>query len=246
MTTWHEDDTFWELMASKMFGEERWTAAVTEIDLIEARLDINPGAHILDMGCGPGRHSLELARRGYLVSGVDRTATYLERARRKAREEDLQVEFIQEDMRNFSRPDHYDAALMLFTTFGYFEDLQDNKQVLVNIYQSLKSDAALVIEMMGKEILARIFRERDWWEQDGIIFLEERKIDKNWSWIENRWIRIDNQGMTEYRVSHWLYSAAELVEMLRECGFQSVSIYGDLDWRAYDHAARRLVAVARK
>ncbi len=246
MTVWHEDDTFWELMAQLMFGEERWATASMEVDLIETLLDISPGAAVLDMACGPGRHALEMARRGYTVTGVDRTSAYLEHARRQAEGEGLEIELIQEDMRRFCRPDSYDLALMLFTTFGYFEDPDENRKVLLNVCQSLKNGGALVMDMMGKEVLARVFRERDWQEQDGVIFLEERKVGKNWSWMENRWIKIDASGRTEYRVNHWIYSAAELSELLRSSGFSSVAIYGDLTGRRYDQSARRLVAVARK
>ena len=118
--------------------------------------------------------------------------------------------------------------------------------MLVNVCRSLKNQGTLVIEMMGKEILARIFGERDWHEQDGVIFLEERKVCKNWSWMENRWIKIDEQGRHEFKVSHWIYSAVELTTMLKACGFSAVDIYGDMEGAPYDHKAKRLVAVAHK
>lgn len=102
------------------------------------------------------------------------------------------------------------------------------------------------MEMMGKEILARIFQERDWQEMDGILFLVERKLGTNWSWMENRWIKIDDDGRHEYTITHWLYSAVELTSLLKECGFGEVMVYGDFERNPYDHAARRLVVSARK
>ena len=224
MTTWHDSDDFWETMAPFMFGEERWDATPAEVDRVISLLDIAPEGAILDLCCGPGRHSLELARRGFRVTGVDRTAAYLEKARQQAESEGLAVEFVQDDMRDFCRPDGFDSIIMMFTSFGYFEEPAENRQVLVNARRSLKSQGTLIIEMMGKEILARIFSERDWHEQDGVIFLQERKISKNWSWMDNRWIKIDDQGRHEFRVSHWIYSAVELSAMLKECGFSSVDV----------------------
>ncbi|NIM94617.1 MAG: methyltransferase domain-containing protein [Anaerolineales bacterium] len=246
MTTWHEDDRFWELWAPRMFSEERWEAAIEEVDKLLEILKIPEGGVVLDLCCGPGRHSLEFARRGYQVTGVDRTESYLKRARELAAKENLQVEFVLEDMRSFKRPNTFDAAMMMFTSFGYFEDQAENIRVLENIHQSLKTGGALLIDTMGKEVLARIFRERDWYEDDGVIYLEERTISKNWTWIDNRWIMLRGQERFEFEISHWLYSAAELSSILMQSGFDDLEVYGDLETSPYDGNATRLVTVARK
>ncbi len=246
MKTWHENDEFWETMASKLFGQQRWAAAPVEIKQVVRLLDVNPGDAILDLCCGPGRHSLELARQGFNVTGVDRTTAYLEQARKQAEAEGLTIEFTQEDMRRFCKANTFDAAIMMYTSFGYFEDAAENRQVLVNAYRSLKDGGVLAMDMMGKEILARIFRERDWGEEDGVLFLEERKINQNWSRVEGRWIMLQDQERYEFTFSHWLYSAAELSGLLKECGFGAVDVYGGLEGAPYDHMARRLVVVAHK
>jgi len=235
---WHEDDDFWEMTAPLMFTEARWTAAQEEIDRVVALLGLEAGASILDLCCGPGRHSLELARRGYAVTGVDRTAAHLEKARKRAEAEGLTVEFVQEDVRRFCRPEAFDGAVNLFTSFGYFEDPADDALVAANIWRSLRGNGRLVMDVMGKEVLARKFRERDWDEQNGVIRIAERKICKDWTWIENRWIILRGEGRREFKVSHRLYSAAELRALLLDCGFESANIY--------DHEAKRLVAVAHK
>lgn len=233
-------------MAPFLFSERRWESASTEIDRTIALLGVEPEATILDLCCGPGRHSLELARRGYHVTGVDRTAAYLEQARQQAEKEGLAIRFVQGDMRRFCKPNTFDGAMMMYTSFGYFEDPAENRQVLANIYRSLKDQGTLIMEMMGKEVLARIFRERDWNEVDDAIILQQRKVSEDWSWMENRWIALRGQERYEVEVSHWIYSAAELSGMLKECGFSSVDVYGDLEGAPYDHTAKRLVAVAHK
>jgi SAM-dependent methyltransferase len=243
---WYEKDEFWETMANLMFAGPRWAAAPVEIEEVVALLRVKPPATILDLCCGPGRHSLELARRGFHVTGVDRTLSYLEKARQQAAAEKLEIEFVQEDMRRFSRPDAFDGVINLFTSFGYFENPAEDRQVLVNLHRSLKPGGALVMDTVGKEVLARIFRERDWREEDGVILLEERRISHDWSWIDNRWILLKDQSRREFRVSHRIYSAAELSGLLKDCGFASVETYGDLAGSPYDHLATRLVTVARK
>ena len=189
-------------MAPLIFGEERLAGTTEEIDHIVQILDLEPGNEILDIGCGLGRHSLELARRGYHVTGVDRTETYLHEARKTARKEGLEVDFILSDMRKFISPDSYQAALSMYSTFGYFEDQRENQQVLRNIYQSLNPGGTLILDMMGKEVLARIFIEKTWEEQNGMLFLQEHKVSRNWSWRENRWIMVRDGELYEYKVSH--------------------------------------------
>jgi SAM-dependent methyltransferase len=243
---WHEQDTFWSTVASVLFTERRWSDAPTEVEQVVSLLKIESGAYVLDLCCGVGRHSLELARRGFQVTGVDRTRLYLDRASNQAEAEGLKVEFVQSDMRDFCRPDAFDAVVNLFTSFGYFEDPEDDRQVALNMCRSLKLGGAFLIDMMGKEVLARIFHERDWYEEDGMLILQERKITKNWSWMENRWIIFKGNHRAELNLSHRIYSAVELASLLTECGFAHVDAYGDLDGSAYDHLARRLVIVAHK
>jgi SAM-dependent methyltransferase len=246
MDEWHDDDAFWTIMAPFLFHEERWLGTQTEIDLILELTGAGSDIAVLDLGCGPGRHALELARRGFMVTGVDRTAVYLEQARRKAGHEGLAVEFVQADMRDFRRPDAFDLALSLFTTFGYFEEAADNELVLANVHASLRAGGTLLIDMTGKEVLARKFQPRDWVEQDGVFLLEERRVIDDWRRVENTWTVFDGEERRAFTFRHWLYAASELDAMLRAAGFGAVALYGDLGGRPYDHEAGRLVAVARK
>ncbi len=246
-TEWYDDDAFWATFEPFLFSDGHWDRGAEEIERCAILARANPGASVLDLCCGPGRHSLELARLGYRVTGVDRTAQYLARARAAARAEDLDVEFVQADMREFSRPNEYDLALSLYTSFGYFRDPEEDRRVAANLCSSLRPGGVLVMDLMGKEVLARIFTKRSWDQgPDGKLLLQERELSDSWSWIENRWIAVDGGDVREHRFGHRLYSAAELRGLLRGVGFGEVATYGDLDGGAYDHAAQRLVAVAVK
>ena len=243
---WHEKDDFWHTTAEYLFSERRWQAVPAELDHVVKLLELEPGAKVLDLCCGVGRHSLELARRGFRVTGVDRTEAYLEQAERRARAEGLDIQFILEDMRTFCRPDAYDAILNLFTSFGYFEDQEDDRRVTANMYRSLVPGGSLLMDLQGEEVLARIFRENNWSEEDGVLFLEERAVSQNWSWIENRWIIIEDGKRKDLYLSHRLYSATELTGLLVSSGFAHAEAFGDLAANPYDHTAKRLVVVARK
>ena len=145
-----------------MFDDAAWRIAPAQVSQALELMDVRHGARFLDMACGPGRHSLELARCGFQVTGVGRTALYLEEAARRAASEQLNIEFVREDMRTFSRQNSFEAAWSMFTSFGYFERHEDNQQVLDNVFRSLKDGGVFLIELMGREIIARIFQARDW------------------------------------------------------------------------------------
>lgn len=246
MVHWHEDDEFWK--AVPMFTEEHWERAPEQVERVIALLGLEPGAAVLDLPCGTGRHSLEFARRGYRVTGVDRTAAYLEEARERAAAEGLEVEWLRGDMREFARPGAFDAALSLYTSFGYFEDPAEDRRVAENACRSLKPGGALVLDMMGKEVLGRVFQARDWRElDDGTFYLQGRKVVRDWTWFENRWILVRPDGRREeFLVTHRIYDGAGLRGLLLDVGFETVDLYGGLDGVPYDDRARRLVAVAHK
>lgn len=247
MSTWHEDDAFWETMAPVLFTAERWKQAPSEVDQILGLIEVPEGAAILDMGCGPGRHAVEFAARGCGVSGVDRTAKYLGLARQAADKRGVEAEWIKADMRKFRRDGGFDAVVSLLTSFGYFADPREDRRVAENFLVDLRPGGYLVMELMGKEVLARLFRPTDWHqESDGTIVLEDRKITDDWSWIDVRWIVLRGERRAEQRFGHRLYAASELKELLERVGFAHVRAYGSLTGTQYDHEAERLVVVARK
>ena len=247
MSEWHESDAFWEDTAPFVFDQARLKSASEEAEQVLKLLGLPDGAAILDLGCGVGRHSLEFARRGMRVTGVDRTEGYLERARAESAEQGLDVEWVRADMREFRRENVFDAAVSLLTSFSYFADPAEDRRVAENVLASLKPGGRFVIDLMGKEVLARIFREKDWHEEpDGTLLLEERRVTQEWGQLQARWIIIRDGARNEHRFTLRLYSAAELSRLLRDAGFSTVTAYGSLAGAPYDEKAERLVLVACK
>jgi SAM-dependent methyltransferase len=243
---WYEDDRFWALLEPQLFDELRKKSAAEEAAQTARLLKLEPPAQILDLCCGPGRHSVELAKLGYRVTGVDRTARYLERAKAHAAANGVTVEFVQDDMRAFLRPAGFDGAINMFTSFGYFEEVDEDRQVLRNLQESLRPGGRLVMDMAGKEVLARIYTPRHWVElPDESLVLFDREVTPGWGAVRNRWIYMTGAGRTEFNFTHRIYSAAELAASLEGAGFVVEGTYGGLDARPYDRSAERLVAVAR-
>jgi len=247
MPEWWENEDFWKTTGPALFCEARLERAASEVETALKLFELEPGAAVLDLCCGPGRHSLEFARRGFRATGVDRNAEYLALARERAEDEGLDVEFVQEDMRRFCRPGSFDGALNFFTSFGYFEDPEEDKRVLQNLSDSLRPSGKVFMDLLGKEKLARVFSERRWHEEeDGTLFLEEAKLLDDWSVVEGRWILLKDGERKDFTHRIRLYSAAELKGLLREVGFGSVKCFGNLELDPYDHNATRLLVLATK
>ncbi len=244
---WYENDKLWEIMEPVLFTEARIAHTVSEVDSIKSLCKVQQDESVLDLCCGIGRHSLEFARRGHNVVGVDRTKLYLERAKKSAAEENLDIEFVEDDMRTFYRKSSFDVVLSMFTSFSYFDDHEEQMLVLRNIYTSLRAGGRFILESMSKEILARIFLRQNWSEWPHGFMLEERETKDDWSKMNNKWIFIERDGTTHrYNVTHWIYSGTEIREMLEKVGFTDVTVYGGMDGRPYDNEAERLVVVATK
>lgn len=243
---WFDDDAFWEQLAPHMFRPAMMEKAPAEVEDIIQLLLLQPGATILDLPCGPGRHSIEFAKRGFNVTAVDRTRAFLDRARSAAREASVSVEFHQDDMRRFSRPGTFDVALCLFTSIGYFASRDEELAALSNYHRNLKPGGTLVLELMGKEVLARIHQERTWSEQDGSILLNQHELLDGWTKVRNRWTLINGAERRTFEFTHWLYSATELRQLLAEAGFVSTEAYASLKGDPYDSKANRLVVIARR
>lgn len=244
--SWHNQDMFWELFEPFLNNQQRQSSAKVEVEKVVNLLKISQNDRILDLCCGTGRHSLELAREGFDVVGVDRTASFIEKAKQKAEKNNLNVEFIIGDMREYCRPNSFNVVMNLFGSFGYFEDSDDDRQVVKNMYASLYSGGKFLIETMGKEILARGFQERDWSEEGDTLVLAERKPHQNWGRMQTRWIVIKGNQRIEHNVSVRSYSAVELSSLLSDCGFANVQVYGDLERIDYDQRAKRLVVIGTK
>src|SRR5689334_4707051 len=134
---WFADDSFWETTFPFMFPESRIAAAGEEVEQLLA-LTQCAGGDALDLACGPGRHAVALAQRGFGVTGVDRSDFLLGHARERARQAGQAIEWVREDMRAFVRPERYALAICLFTSFGFFREDADNRTVLSNVAASLR------------------------------------------------------------------------------------------------------------
>jgi len=240
---WFEDPAFWDGFKDVMFHKERLAGTLPDVDALVGLLGLSPPARILDLPCGFGRHSIELARRGFAVTGVDLHEPFLAEARAAA----PSIEWIRADMREFIRPGAFDAVLNLFTSFGYFEDSEDDRRVARNALESLKPGGAFVIEMKGKEVLAAKYEERRWDElDDGSRLIVLHTVEDGWRGVRTEWTLLKGDERREGHFRTRLYAGTELERLLLETGFADVKLFGSLDGQSYGPGAPRLVSVARR
>jgi SAM-dependent methyltransferase len=243
---WFDDDTFWREMYPFMFPEEHFAAAAVQVEKA-LTLTKPSGKTAVDLCCGPGRCSIALAKSKFKVTGVDRTKFLLDKARAKARSAKTKIEWVHMDMRDFVRPDAFDLALSMFTSFGYFDDKNEDLQVLRNILTTLRPGGACLIDVMGKERLAKILQPTT---SDvlpnGTKLVQRHEIFDNWTRIRNEWILIRKGRSKSFQFHHTIYSGQELRDRLEQVGFTDVKLYGNLDGDEYGPAAQRLIAVSHR
>ena len=243
---WFDHESFWRDLYPFMFPEKRLAAATKEAAEL-LRLTRPRGRAVLDLCCGPGRFSVALAKRGYRVTGVDTTRYLLGKARARARAARVKVEWIEADMRDFVRPGAFDLAISMFTSFGFFDDKREDLQVLRNMLESLKPRGVCLIDVMGKEHLARIFDPSVASSlPDGTRLLQLHSVRDDWTRVRNEWIVIRRGRAKTFKFDLTIYSGQELRDRMEQVGFVDVTLFGGTGGEPYGLGSQRLVAVGRR
>jgi SAM-dependent methyltransferase len=245
---WFDDDSFWRELYDFMFSPQRFKDGVREVAQM-LKLLKRPGKTVLDLGCGPGRCSIPLVKRGFKVTGVDRTRFLLKKARVYSKKARLSVEWVQLDMRDFKRPNSYDLVVSMYTSFGYFDNKDEDRMVLANVFQSLRPGGKFFIDLYGKELMAQRLNsvKADIVDVDEKTQLVRRdEVFDDWSRVRANWILIRAGKAKKYSFHFNSYSGQELKDRLCDAGFTNVTLYGGFDGRSYGPGAVRLIAIAEK
>jgi SAM-dependent methyltransferase len=243
---WFDDELFWRELYAFMFTKERIAAANKQMPKV-LTLTKPKGKTVLDLCCGPGRCSITLAKRGFSVTGVDKTKYLLDRARAKARAAGVKIEWVQQDMRDFVRTDSFALVLSMFTSFGYFDNKQEDLIVFENMLASLLPGGTCLIEVLGKEYLAKIFQPTTSTVlPDGTIVVQRHEVFDDWTRVRNEWLVIRKNRVKRFEFHHTVYSGQELRDRMEHAGFVGVILHGNLDGDRYGPNAERLIAIGRK
>ncbi len=218
-----------------------------EVDAVERILHLRKGARVLDLACGAGRHAIELARRGYAVTGYDLSGDLLKTARAAARTARQEVVFVEGDMRDLPYHAAFDAVINMFSSFGYFESEGDDRRVLAGVARALKARGKFLMDRFNRESLAYELPMQGWRVgEDGSVILQEDTFDVLRGRYDTRQIVIDREGTREHLGSVRAYTLPELKELFDAAGLHIHRVLGGLDLSPYRARSRRLVLYAVK
>lgn len=223
-------------------------ATQSEAEFVLSALELAPGAQLLDVGCGYGRHAMELAARGYHVVGLDLSLPLLVRGGEEANRRGLTINFVHGDMRELDFDNQFDGAYCLFSTFGYFDD-EVNKKTASNIARALKPGGRLVLEILNRDYIVADLPTRVWWEGEGCVILEE--VDFNYFFsrvVVNRSVVFDDGRQADQEISLRAYSLHEIGRVLHGAGFRVLEVSGGYQTkgRFFGNQSRHIVVVAEK
>ncbi len=217
-------------------------AGASEARFIQRALSLKPGHLVLDLCCGTGRHSAALRDLRVRSVGLDLSAELLDVAR--SRTVDLML--VRGDMRKVPFRTVFDAALSLFTSFGYFDGDDENRTVLREAASVLKPDGKLFVDHINKEHVIRNLVPRSERNEAGMRIVEERRFDAKTERLIKEVSITDSAGTRSYTESVRVFEPEELQEMIAEPGFKVLETFGDFEGHPCGPENPRLIIVARK
>jgi len=232
---------------------ELWSKIVTaeqthdEVDFIVEALALGEHVRILDVACGDGRHSIELARRGYHVTGVDLSETFLEESRRKANAAGVAVDWIKSDMSQLGRVaggTEYDGAFCFGNSFGY-ADYEDTRAFLDGLSGCLKAGARFVLDTgLAAESLLPNLQNRRWHKVDDIFMLSEAEYDSSSSRLQTQYTFLRGPAVQTGIATYFVYTIAELKRLFAESGLVVEQLYGTMKRDPYRFGNPRFLLAA--
>jgi SAM-dependent methyltransferase len=219
-----------------------------EVNFIESGLGLNPGWLVLDIGCGTGRHAIELANRGYQVVGIDLSLPLLTRAAEEAQQRNVKVTFLHKNILETEFEQGFDGIYCIGTSFGYFDE-GENIELIKKIYQILKPNSYLLLEVINRDYVIKNQPNFIWFEGKNCVIREETSFNYITSRLlvrRNIFYQDKSEERMEYNIR--LYSCHELGMLLHENGFRVTEISGDFvtPGAFFGSESKRLIIVSEK
>ncbi len=202
------------------------SSAKAEAGFVRHVLGLKDGHKVLDCACGYGRLGILLSEAGCSVVALDRSEDMLEMARALCQGRGIDMQLVHGDMRSIAEENEYDGILSTNTSFGYFDDVQ-NLAVLSRLAKALKPGARLLIDVLNRDQVIQDLPSRTWWEGEGCLIQEDAEFDVITSRLTVKRLLVSaDGGQREALISIRLYSAHELVEMMKLVDLEVVDVSG--------------------
>lgn len=219
--------------------------APREARFVLRAMKLKKGDRLLDLCCGPARHALLLAGKGLAVTGCDFSAEYLKEAAAKAKKARVKIRLLRGDMRDLEFSREFDAAINMFTSFGYFRRFSDDIKTLKGVARALKPGGLFLLDIVHGDHVRKYLKPRDWSELEGGGYrLESASLTKDG--MLNTWTLIKGGRVQEKSFFTRLYSKRRLSAALRKAGLTPLKFWGGFDGAPLTVKTNRLIALARK
>ena len=229
-----------------------WRKAVSpeqtqaEAEFLIKVLQCDPGARLLDVPCGNGRHSRELATRGYQMTGIDISEQFIQEARADSLAAKARITWRVGDMRHLDVDDSFVGAFCVGNSFSYL-DYSGMQEFLGGVSRAIKAGARFVAEtgVVAEAILPNL-KERIWYQMDDILFAIEHRYQAEVSCLDTYYTFVRDGKVETKGAKYWIYTAGEIRRMLSAAGLEPEAMYSSLDCQPFTLGSPRLFVVARK
>ncbi len=199
-------------------------------------------ATFLDLACGKGRHSVYINKKGFQVTGVDLSEFNIKKAKKSETEG---LHFDVHDMRHPYREAAFDYVVNLFTSFGYFDSIEDNLEVLKSGNYNLKPKGVFLIDFMNSNVVINGLISESREEIDGVKFEISRSVVDGF--IVKKIKVIDQDETHEFEERVRAFAMNDLMGMFQRAGFEVLDTFGDYHLNAFKpNSSERLILIARK
>ena len=212
---------------------ENYNNTVQEVDLVVRATDLQKTDRVLDLCCGQGRHSLELARRGFqAVTGVDRSRYLIRLARKRAKQAGLNAAFHEGDARKFRLPESsFDCACLMGNSFGYFDREEDDVVVLEAVKRVLRSNGTIALDLTDGDWTRKNFERRSWeWIDQNHFVCRERSLTEDGTRLVSREVVVHAERgvIVDQFYAERLYSREQIYQLLERLGFTGIRCHGQV------------------
>jgi SAM-dependent methyltransferase len=221
-------------------------ATAADVEFLVRELGLRPGAAVLDVPCGHGRHAIPLASRGMRMTGVDLSRAEIDEARTRAAAAAVEIDWRHGDMRDLPWTAEFDGAFCFGNSFAYMPP-DGTRGFLQAVARTLRPGARFAIDTaaLAECILPRL-REREWLQFGDLLFLEQNRYIAAESCIETTYTFV-RDGRAETRTGlQWVHTARELRGLLADAGLEPLALYGALDGSPFEVGSHRGLVVAKR
>lgn len=206
----------------KLYSDHNEEEAKKQVAFLIHSLKLTGHEHVLDLGCGTGRHSIILAQLGCTVTGMDLSAVLIEKAKQKAAlQPQLKLKFVLGDMRRMEHAEHFDLIISMFTSFGYFENDEENTLVLRSIHSVLKPHGRFFLDYLHPHDVRKHLIPIETKLIDGIEIVIERQV------VKDQIVKTIHFPHTTYQEKVRLFSRDEMEKILFKSGLEILHVWND-------------------